>query len=84
MVSFRDLEPVVLRELSVLHIPIRLQEGDLELFVVDDADSPEKEQRKDVGFEVGCIDRPPQNVGSFPEMTGKRADIQRTVVAVFL
>lgn len=80
--AFGDLKPVILREPGILHITIRLQKGDFELFVVDGADSPEEKQRKNVSFEVGRIDRPPQNVGSFPKMTGKCADIQKTVVAV--
>lgn len=53
------------RELSV---PLRLGEGGLVLFIVDIRDSIEKEQREDVGLEIGGIDGAAQNAGRLPEV----------------
>jgi len=51
--------------------------GALVLFIPHITDSLEKEQREDVGLEIGGVNWSPEDVGSLPEVAFALSDISR-------
>jgi hypothetical protein len=63
-----DLKAIVLRELRVFFIATRLRQSRVVFLIVNIGDTLEKQKRKNVRFEVRCVDRTAQYVGSFPKV----------------
>jgi hypothetical protein len=63
-----DLKSIVLWEQGIFLIPAGVFQSGLIFFIVNIANTFKKEQREDIGFKVGCINRSTKNICSLPEM----------------
>ncbi len=59
---------MILGEERILVVAAGLLKRRGKLLVVDIGDALKEEQRKDIGLEVGCIDRPAQDVCRLPQV----------------
>lgn len=77
MTVFRDLKTMRLREPGQLLVACLVD--DVLVFLVPNiADALQEKQREYIGFEVSCIDRPPQDIRRLPKVALKLAQCNFT------
>ena len=59
---------MILGELGKYHVAVGLFQGHGIFLVIDVGEPFEKQQREDVGLEVGRVDRTTQDIGRLPEV----------------
>jgi hypothetical protein len=74
--ALRNLESVIFGELGKFHVAVGLLHGHNIFLVIGIGEPLEEQQRKDVGLEIGRVDRATEDIGRLPEMSGEGPDIQ--------